>query len=130
MHRFPLFVHGWIQFLSIDIIELLLPYGFLLSFLEWIPMPFLPIICRFGRCVAACSSIGLMIGIQSTGNYAFLNAATCLPCLACLDDSFLCMLTQPVSWLIQPRNAAPAGRCAKLLHLAGVLVAFCLFLTL
>lgn len=86
-HRVPLHIHAWVQYLSIDIIEIILPYGFLAIFLEWFPP--LRRMCCYMRRVSAISSIALMLGIHATGNYSFLNLLTCLPCLVCLDDALL-----------------------------------------
>ena len=44
---------------------------------------------RAARTAAALGVVALMAGIQATGNYAFLNVVTALPCLPLLDDALL-----------------------------------------
>eukprot|EP00937_MAST-01D_sp_MAST-1D-sp2_P001955 g1955.t1 len=43
---------------------------------------------RAGRHAASLSTLVLMLGIQATGNYSFLNVTTAVPCLPLLDDRF------------------------------------------
>eukprot|EP00927_Polykrikos_kofoidii_P050617 TRINITY_DN44509_c0_g1_i1.p1 TRINITY_DN44509_c0_g1~~TRINITY_DN44509_c0_g1_i1.p1 ORF type:complete len:662 (+),score=80.03 TRINITY_DN44509_c0_g1_i1:134-2119(+) len=125
MHYLPLSVHSWVQYISIDVVELILPYGFLLSPFEVVPL--VGRFCRLARRSAALSSILLMIGIQGTGNYAFLNIATCLPCFACLDDRLLHHL---LPRCLRPGQCASPGTVARVFHLGSMVIAASAFAAL
>lgn len=84
-------VKEWMQWASIDLAEIVLPFGFLfelprvlLSSLNLTGTGFFTWILLVGRWVAAAGTLGLMAGIQLTGNYSFLQLLTAIPCAAAL----------------------------------------------
>jgi len=89
--QLPLAVKSWMQWASIDMVELTLPFGFLLElpravlasipllgfrFISWIPL--------IGLWMTAVLTLVFMLGIQATGNYSFLQLLTAVPCVAAL----------------------------------------------
>jgi hypothetical protein len=72
MHNLPVTVHK-AEVVVNHIVELVLPFALLLPF-------------RKVRIVAAIVSIGYMLCLMITGNYAFIQTITLVPLIMCLDD--------------------------------------------
>ncbi|MCH2136631.1 MAG: lipase maturation factor family protein [Phycisphaerales bacterium] len=55
-------------------------------------LPWLLLLGRIPRLIAACSIIALQLGIAATGNYGFFNWLTIVLALAAIDDAMLLLL--------------------------------------
>lgn len=89
--QLPQPVKQWMQWAGIDVAELILPFGFLLELpravFAAVPLPGFGLVSWVfltARWFAAVGTIGLMLGIQATGNYSFLQLLTAVPCAAAL----------------------------------------------
>jgi hypothetical protein len=82
-HHFSLEHHSALQYLAINIAEVAVPCLLLLLLLAEVllqvlyvevpPLTYLRALTRSTRHACAIMTIALMLGIQSTGNYSFLN---------------------------------------------------------
>eukprot|EP00656_Telonema_subtile_P017912 TRINITY_DN19658_c0_g1_i2.p1 TRINITY_DN19658_c0_g1~~TRINITY_DN19658_c0_g1_i2.p1 ORF type:complete len:704 (+),score=123.07 TRINITY_DN19658_c0_g1_i2:171-2282(+) len=86
-----------------------------ITFIEQLLLPWLLLLpCRSVQVAAALTEVLLQAAIVLTGNYAWINFAGALPCLAALDDQFLRVFVRSsVSVAAGAAEAAPMGSASR-----------------